>query len=63
MRVKVDVKPATIAEDETVSCDWARETAPGVTVIVGSALVIALPAMVAEIVLAVPDVVPVKLAV
>jgi hypothetical protein len=63
VRVTVEVAAEAIVAAETVISDWASETAPGVTVTVGSVEVIAEPPIVEVIVVAVPEVVPVKVAV
>ncbi len=59
----MDVNPETIVEDDTVIGERASEIAPGLTVIVGSVLVTALPPTVPVIVVADPEVFPVKVAV
>jgi hypothetical protein len=58
--VAVMLEPEATVPAETVTSDWASETAPGVTVTVGSVEVIAEPPIVAFTVVAVPEVVPVK---
>ena len=58
----VAVDPDATVEVDNVTADCDSDTAPAVTVIVGNADVTALPPIVAETVLAVPAVVPVKMA-
>ena len=60
--VRVEVPPERILLEERLTRDWDNETLPGVTVAVGRVLVIAAPPIVAENVVAVPEVVPVKVA-
>lgn len=61
MRVSVD--PEATVPDETVTDELAKETAPGLTVIVGIEEVTVLAPIVALTVVALPAVVPVKVAV
>ncbi len=63
VRVKVTVLPAVAVELDTLTKDCDRERLPMLTVIVGEALVTALPPMVDVIEVAVPEVVAVKVAV
>lgn len=63
MTVSVTVEPEATVEAETPTVDSDKETGPGLTVTVGRVLVTAEPPMVALIVVAVPEVVPVKVAV
>jgi hypothetical protein len=53
---------ATVAEARVMTA-YAGEIAPGLTVIVGKVVVTAEPAIVAQIVVAVPETTPVKTAV
>ncbi len=58
--VMVVVDPDTTVDDDTVTIDWDRDTAPGTTMIIGNAEVTAFPLIVANTVLGVPAVVPVN---
>ena len=63
VRVRVAVAPEVTVEAEVVTVDCDREIAEGVTVTVGRVLVTAAPPIEALIVVAVPEFVPVKVAV
>ena len=61
--VKVLVPPEMIDADPRVKVDWLKETAPTFTVTVGAEPVIVAPFAVAVMVVADPEVTPIKLAV
>ena len=63
VRVRVRALPEATVFDETETRDCESEKAPGETVNAGRTLVTALPPMVAPIVVADPEVIPVKVAV
>jgi hypothetical protein len=63
VKVRLEVEPDAIVDDETETVDTAKEKLPGVTVSCGSTEVIALPPIVPVIEVAVPDTFPVKVAV
>ena len=58
----VAVDPDTMVDGEILTVDRDKDTAPAITVTVGSVEVTALPPIVAETVVAVPAVVPVNVA-
>lgn len=61
--MRVAVAPERIVPEDVATVELESERGPMVTVTVGRVLVTALPPIVALIVVAVPDVVPVKVAV
>jgi hypothetical protein len=63
VRVRVLVAPAKIEPELTVTVEFARENGPGFTVTVGKVELTGVPSINAVIVVAVPEVVPVKIAV
>lgn len=63
VKVRVSLDPEVNVPLDTLTKDCASETAPGVTVTVGKVEVTVDPPIEAEIVVAVPEVVPVKVAV
>ena len=60
--VRVRFDPEATVEEETNKMDWAKDTTPGETVIIGKELVTVLPPKVAPIVVADPEVTPVNIA-
>ena len=62
-KVKVTLEPCETVDEDTVTVDCAEEIPPGSTVTVGSVDETAVPPIVAVIVVAVPGVLPVKVAV
>lgn len=63
VKVRVTKEEEATVPAETVTRELERDAAPGVTVMVGNVLVIALPPMVALMVVGVPETWPVKVAV
>lgn len=63
VKVSVTVAPDVTVAELRVTSDWLSDTAPGLTVKVGSVEVTAEPPMVALMVVALPDVKPVNVAV
>ena len=61
-RVRVEVDPALIEAEETATVDAAAEAVPGVTETVGKVVVTAEPSKVDVIVVAEPEMAPVKIA-
>jgi hypothetical protein len=61
--VRVTIDPDATVPEEIEIRDWDAEIGPAVTVTVGNVLVTALPPMLALMLVAVPEVVPVKVAV